>query len=105
MKEAGPSSTGPIGIFVVVNSWAAVKEAEENVVGWPDYNSGVSAPYHQIARFRDSYSLEAFGSFVKIGGTRVAVIEAGSLVDAMHQMGTVALGRKSDSRIKRRGNH
>ena len=90
--EPSVSSAGPVWGFIVVNPWPGTHEAEEDVPRRSDHNSHVPAPYHQIAGLRPHDSLKTFDPNVEIGGTRVGVSEAGSFVDRMHQMRTVALG-------------
>ena len=81
------------------------EEAEEDMPRWPNHNSNMPVPHHQIRGLRTPDALESFDPVIQIVGTRVGVGKSGPLVNRMHQVRAVVLGNARRLRIKGRGNH
>lgn len=66
-----------------------MQEAKEDVARWPDHDSSVPVPDHEISRLRLRNVLKSCDPSVKIVRTRVGIWEAGTFINRMHQVRAV----------------
>src|SRR5579863_5786171 len=104
-KEPRSSSAFPIRRVIIGNARARGHEAEENVSRWPDDNSDMPTPHHQIARLWLRHSLKPFDSKIEVAGAGVGIAEAGFLVDGMNQVRTIARRMLAHFWVQRGGDH
>jgi len=82
--ESRLPSVDPVRGFVVINPWPRTQEAEEDVTGRPDDNSGVPMPHDQIAGLGMHNALKAFDPIVEIVGVYVHIGEACSFINRVN---------------------
>jgi len=70
-----------------------------------DHNAHVPVPYDKIRRLWPRHQLKTLDTGIEIFRIRIFVGEAGSLVDGMHEMGTIVTGTTRSSRMKSYVNH
>jgi hypothetical protein len=99
------SSTHPVGSVVAINPWPRAHEAEEDVLGRPDYDSYMPVPNDQIAGLRVLDPLKSLDSVIEIVGTGIGIGKSSAFVYRMHQVRAVVSGIATHFRIKRGRDH
>jgi len=66
-----------------------------------DHNSGVSGPHYQVTWLRIRYPVEFVDPGVEVRRTRVTVLEAGALIEAVNKVRTIRTGAHITAEVQR----
>src|SRR5579862_5822241 len=103
--EARVPPSLPVRGFIVVDAGSGVQETEKDMARGLDHDAGMPMPHDEVAGLGLLHALESFHPGVEVVGIRIVVRKSGALVDRVHEMGTVVLGRVGCSGIQRSGDH
>jgi len=82
-----------------------MQSTKEDVLRWIDHDPNVSTPDHQITGLGMCHALKFMGSGIKIGRTRVGVVESGAIINRMYDMRTITFGASVDAGVERSCDH